>query len=143
MDGEIDRAGPAVEVGGADGFVAGSGAADAHVRFGAEGAAVVLGDGVQRGEFVGVFDGQVAVGEAVDVDVEETGLGLLNELGRLLLRDLFVLGGGSGGGFEIVGGRGSHEFFDFGDADGAQNGEDLLNGFLWIIRVIGVVHIGD
>lgn len=77
VHGEVDGAAAGVEVGGADGrggFGGGAAAENAHVRFGAEDGAGVGGDGVEGGEFVGVADGEVAVGEAVEVDVEKAGL---------------------------------------------------------------------
>lgn len=52
------------------------GAGDLHGGGGGEGGVEVVADRVQARGFVGVADGEVAVGEAVDVDVEEAGGGV-------------------------------------------------------------------
>ena len=74
----VDGGGIGVECGGADcgAGVADEGAGDGgdcHVGLGAEGGARVLGNGVEGVVFILVGDGEVAVGEAVFVDVEGTG----------------------------------------------------------------------
>ena len=110
MDGERDAAGEGTEVGGADGLLR-LAAGDLHGGVGGEGGVEVVVDGVEAGGFVGVADGEVAVGEAVDVDVEEA-------RGRGWCWDVLVVGGwggrgalfggeedvGVGVGFEILGG---------------------------------------
>ncbi len=70
MDGERDAAGEGTEVGGADGLLR-LAAGDLHGGVGGEGGVEVVVDGVEAGGLVGVADGEVAVGEAVDVYVEE------------------------------------------------------------------------
>lgn len=70
MDGERDAAGEGAEVGGCDRLL-GLAAGDLHGGVGGEGGVEVVADGVEAGGLVGVADGDVALGEAVDVDVEE------------------------------------------------------------------------
>lgn len=73
---EIDFAAHGVEGRGADDG-GGLGGGDGHVGFGAEEAAAVFGEGVERVRAVGVGDGDVAGGPgAVAVDVEGAGGGV-------------------------------------------------------------------
>ena len=73
VHGHVDGAGEGVEVGGADGdggVGGGATAEDTHVGFGAEDGARVGSDSVEGGAFVFILDGEVAVGHAIEIDVE-------------------------------------------------------------------------
>ncbi len=62
LDGEVHGSRVVMEVGGADGGGLRGAAEDAHVWFGAEDGARVGGDGVEWGAFVGISNGEMAVG---------------------------------------------------------------------------------